>query len=131
MRHAKSRECDGVICGHIHTPVIKQSDSVLYCNTGDWVENCTGLVEHHSGALQLVSRYEESTSIPLRRRSQRADALLEVAVEDTLTEQRPSEQRPSEQRPSELGAGESTGPRPQEQNEQCDEQPVREHEAVA
>ena len=26
----------------------------MYCNTGDWVEHCTALVEHDSGELELV-----------------------------------------------------------------------------
>src|SRR5262245_7139780 len=31
-----SREgCDGVICGHIHHPAIREIDGVLYCNDGD------------------------------------------------------------------------------------------------
>jgi hypothetical protein len=25
-----------------------------YCNTGDWVENCTALIEDHAGRLQLM-----------------------------------------------------------------------------
>jgi UDP-2,3-diacylglucosamine pyrophosphatase LpxH len=28
---------------------------VLYCNTGDWVESCTALVEQHDGRLELLS----------------------------------------------------------------------------
>jgi UDP-2,3-diacylglucosamine pyrophosphatase LpxH len=27
---------------------------VLYCNDGDWVESCTALVEHDSGALEII-----------------------------------------------------------------------------
>lgn len=69
MNHAHQRRCDGVICGHIHTPVIKQSESVLYCNTGDWVENCTGLVERHDGNLELVSRYDAPQTLLLRERA--------------------------------------------------------------
>jgi UDP-2,3-diacylglucosamine pyrophosphatase LpxH len=65
MRHAIAKHCDGVICGHIHTPVLKKSDRVLYCNTGDWVENCTGLIEHHDGGLQLVSRYGKQDTLEL------------------------------------------------------------------
>ena len=38
---------DYVICGHIHTPVIKkvggQKGEVIYMNSGDWVENLTSL----------------------------------------------------------------------------------------
>ena len=66
MHHALGRQCDGVICGHIHTPILKQSDQVFYCNTGDWVENCTGLIEHHDGNLQLVSRYDEGQTLQLQ-----------------------------------------------------------------
>ena len=46
---ARRRGVDGVICGHIHHAEIRDFDGVLYCNDGDWVESCTGLVEHHDG----------------------------------------------------------------------------------
>ena len=36
---------DGIVCGHIHRPEIRDIDGVLYCNDGDWVESCTALVE--------------------------------------------------------------------------------------
>jgi len=26
----------------------------MYMNDGDWVESCTGLVEHHDGRLELI-----------------------------------------------------------------------------
>ncbi|WP_081610978.1 UDP-2,3-diacylglucosamine diphosphatase [Rhodopirellula europaea] len=65
LDHAKQRECNGVICGHIHTPDIVSSDSMWYCNTGDWVENCTGLVERHDGQLHLVRRYDEDLFLRL------------------------------------------------------------------
>jgi len=53
---AMAREAgyDGIICGHLHHPVIKQYDSFLHCNDGDWVESCTALVEDDSGELRLV-----------------------------------------------------------------------------
>ncbi|MEW4488213.1 UDP-2,3-diacylglucosamine diphosphatase [Thalassoglobus sp. JC818] len=51
--HAKKMGCEGVICGHIHTPVKTEIDGLTYCNTGDWVENCTALLEHHDGTLEL------------------------------------------------------------------------------
>lgn len=53
-RHARHRGCDGVICGHIHAPQVHELDGVTYCNTGDWVENCSALVETHDGQLTLV-----------------------------------------------------------------------------
>ena len=53
-REAKRLGVDGVVCGHIHNPVIREVDGLLYCNTGDWIENCTALVEHPSGELELL-----------------------------------------------------------------------------
>lgn len=54
VRHARHRGCDGVICGHIHAPQNVNIDGITYCNAGDWVENCTALVEDSRGDLQLV-----------------------------------------------------------------------------
>jgi UDP-2,3-diacylglucosamine pyrophosphatase LpxH len=56
---ARRAGCDGVICGHIHQPAIREIDGVLYCNDGDWVENGTSLVEAASGRLSLV-RWSEA-----------------------------------------------------------------------
>jgi UDP-2,3-diacylglucosamine pyrophosphatase LpxH len=53
-RAAAATGCEGVICGHIHQPAIRDIDGVLYCNDGDWVENGTALVETASGRLSLV-----------------------------------------------------------------------------
>ncbi len=39
---AEKRGCKGVICGHIHYPVVKLKEySTEYYNCGDWVENCS------------------------------------------------------------------------------------------
>ena len=51
---ARSRGLDGVVCGHIHHPEIREIDGVLYLNDGDWVESCTALVEHADGRLELI-----------------------------------------------------------------------------
>lgn len=37
--YAKTKKCDGVICGHIHIPTIKNINGIEYLNSGDWVEN--------------------------------------------------------------------------------------------
>lgn len=58
---ARRRECDGIICGHIHTPEDKQVGAVHYMNSGDWVESLTAIIEHHDGRLELV-RYQEFVS---------------------------------------------------------------------
>ncbi len=50
---AADERCFGIICGHIHSPRIMQLDNLAYLNTGDWVENCTALVEYEDGAFEL------------------------------------------------------------------------------
>jgi UDP-2,3-diacylglucosamine pyrophosphatase LpxH len=45
---------DGVICGHIHAPAMRDIEGIRYVNTGDWIENCTAVLEHHDGRLELV-----------------------------------------------------------------------------
>jgi UDP-2,3-diacylglucosamine pyrophosphatase LpxH len=51
---ARHRRCDGIICGHIHTPEDKQVGGIHYLNSGDWVESLTGIIEHHDGTMELV-----------------------------------------------------------------------------
>lgn len=50
---AGARDCDGVICGHVHTPAATRWGGVDYFNTGDWMENRSLLVEHRCGALEI------------------------------------------------------------------------------
>ena len=45
---------DGIVCGHIHHAEIREISGVLYCNTGDWVESCSALVEHEDGRLEIL-----------------------------------------------------------------------------
>ena len=69
MDHARGHACHGVICGHIHTPSIVSNGSVWYCNTGDWVENCTGLAEFDDGSIHLIRRYDADVVLRLPPRS--------------------------------------------------------------
>lgn len=55
---ARLRRCDGIICGHIHTPEDKQIGGIRYLNSGDWVESLTAIVEHHDGRIELI-QYED------------------------------------------------------------------------
>jgi UDP-2,3-diacylglucosamine pyrophosphatase LpxH len=55
--HTRKRDCDGVICGHIHTPAIKSLRGLRYYNCGDWVESCTALLEHDDGQIELVQHH--------------------------------------------------------------------------
>ena len=52
--HAKSLNCDGVICGHIHKAEIKLIDGLEYMNSGDWVESNSALVEDINGNWSLI-----------------------------------------------------------------------------
>lgn len=53
-KYADRRGFDGVICGHIHTPEIKNVNGVIYMNDGDWVESCSALVEHYDGRWEII-----------------------------------------------------------------------------
>ncbi|TNE40693.1 MAG: UDP-2,3-diacylglucosamine diphosphatase [Alphaproteobacteria bacterium] len=57
---ARDREVDGIICGHIHHPEIREINGVTYCNDGDWVESCSALVENFDGSLELIRWMETS-----------------------------------------------------------------------
>ena len=55
MEFAKESGYDGVVCGHVHRPQITYADDgFVYVNTGDFVENCTAVVEHEDGRLELL-----------------------------------------------------------------------------
>ena len=56
IRALKERRLDGVICGHIHAAALRQVDGLAYVNCGDWVDSCTGVVEHLDGRLELISQ---------------------------------------------------------------------------
>lgn len=53
-QEARRRGVHGVVCGHIHRAEIRMIEGILYCNTGDWVESCTALVEHLDGRLEII-----------------------------------------------------------------------------
>lgn len=51
--HAKARDCDVAVCGHIHRPQQRMIGSIRYVNLGDWIENASALIEHADGTLEL------------------------------------------------------------------------------
>lgn len=53
-QHCKRKGYDGVICGHIHHPEIKMIDGIIYMNSGDWVDNCSALVESIDGNFEII-----------------------------------------------------------------------------
>lgn len=46
---ARRKDCDGVICGHIHSPEIRNVEGILYLNAGDWIESLSALTEDWNG----------------------------------------------------------------------------------
>lgn len=53
--HAKNKGYDGIICGHIHKAEIRDIDGIEYLNCGDWVENCTAVVETYDGEFKIIN----------------------------------------------------------------------------
>ena len=60
--HARERNLDGVICGHIHWATIREIDGLQYVNCGDWVDSCTAIVEHLDGRLEQITWDDRETS---------------------------------------------------------------------
>ena len=56
---ARSKKCDGVICGHIHYPENRMIDGIHYLNSGDWVESLSALTETYDGEWSIV-RYNQT-----------------------------------------------------------------------
>jgi UDP-2,3-diacylglucosamine pyrophosphatase LpxH len=58
-----SNKYDYVICGHIHQPEMREitnhHGSIIYLNSGDWIENLTAL-EYNDGKW-IVYKYDEAT----------------------------------------------------------------------
>jgi UDP-2,3-diacylglucosamine pyrophosphatase LpxH len=59
---ALAQNCQGIICGHIHQPCIRQLNGITYLNSGDWVESLTALVEDHDHNWSLYSYTQEQQS---------------------------------------------------------------------
>lgn len=51
---ARTKRCQGIICGHIHHAENKRYGDIHYLNSGDWVESMSALVEDESGEWSVV-----------------------------------------------------------------------------
>ena len=54
VEFARMRQCDGVICGHIHHPENRIIDKIHYLNSGDWVETMSALTEDESHNWNVI-----------------------------------------------------------------------------
>jgi UDP-2,3-diacylglucosamine pyrophosphatase LpxH len=57
VHYAKCDSVEGVICGHIHSPAIRQIQGIAYYNSGDWVESMSALVEDFAGNITLITDF--------------------------------------------------------------------------
>ncbi len=57
---AIAKSCDGIICGHIHQPALREINGILYLNSGDWVETMSALVEDFEGNWSLLYYTEQN-----------------------------------------------------------------------
>lgn len=57
VQYSRLEQVDGVICGHIHSPVIRTIENVAYYNSGDWVESMSALVEDFDGKIELITEF--------------------------------------------------------------------------
>ena len=55
VQYARQDQVDGVVCGHIHSPVIRMIEGTAYYNSGDWVESLSALVEDFDGKIELLT----------------------------------------------------------------------------
>lgn len=69
---ARSKNCRGVICGHIHSAANKQIEDIHYLNSGDWVESLTALVENFDGSFEILD-YQEFERRLEEKAKQKAD----------------------------------------------------------
>ena len=60
---AKKRDCQGVVCGHIHHAAIRQIDGITYVNCGDFIESCTAVAEHEDGRLEIL-HWQTAGAVP-------------------------------------------------------------------
>lgn len=67
VKECKKRGLQGVICGHIHHPVLKEIDDIQYGNCGDWIESCSAMVENKQGHLEIIQWRKSIQSSVLER----------------------------------------------------------------
>ena len=86
---ARRRDCDGVVCGHIHKAEIREINGMLYANDGDWVESLTALVEDFDGNLKII-HWNRRVEAPLNLQSLHQEMSQQPALFNELKSSRSS-----------------------------------------
>lgn len=76
---AKAKNCDGVICGHIHHPEKRYYGDILYLNSGDWVESLSALTEDYTGNWEVVY-YAKENEKETEASAEKENKLVPLAV---------------------------------------------------
>ncbi|WKK87667.1 UDP-2,3-diacylglucosamine diphosphatase [Marivirga arenosa] len=81
---AKIKDCDGIICGHIHQAALKEINGIIYMNSGDWVESMSALAEDRDGNWSLVYYADTSSDKSINKKLQEIeiDSILNNTSED-------------------------------------------------
>jgi len=83
-----------VVCGHIHQPEIRKIEhthgSIMYLNSGDWIENLTAL-EYHKGEWDLFRFSETERIAMLKNAEEEAEGDVEEMDDKQLFSQMVSE----------------------------------------
>lgn len=67
QKFAKKNNCEGIICGHIHTAADKKIGDTHYLNSGDWVESLTAIVETTDREFKLINFEELKEEVTMMR----------------------------------------------------------------
>jgi len=81
VSEARRHAVDGIICGHIHHAALHDKFGVRYVNTGDWVESCTAVAEHHDGRLEILRWTRAPTSDTLADSEVLPESIVAEAAE--------------------------------------------------
>ena len=83
-----------VVCGHIHQPEMRKIEhthgSIMYLNSGDWIENLTAL-EYHKGEWDLFRFSETERIAMLKNAEEEAEGDVEEMDDKKLFSQMVSE----------------------------------------
>lgn len=69
VKLAKEKGCFGVICGHIHQPSDRMIGEHHYLNSGDWVENRTGIIVKQNGDIEIIHFENKLIENPIKNES--------------------------------------------------------------
>lgn len=79
ISEAMRRGYDGVVCGHIHASDLDRVKGFTYCNTGDWIESCTALVEDYAGHLRII-HYVDDAKVVEEKEPEVEAAIMEKRI---------------------------------------------------